>query len=289
DGMDCRGCADRTLVCDVVMNIFLMILKFLGGFLAGSAGLIADGIESFSCLIASIAVMFSSKIAQRGRDRKFPFGYEKIEFLVAMVVFSGLIGVGVFITLSSLVLIIKGDESVPGIWALPIAVVSVFLTYVMYKYNLCAGKKMDSPGIIANAYQCRADMLTSTAVAFGIILAQITPGFAFFDRLAALFVGCLIIKESLGHWIINLNVILEKIPQIDFRERIRSVIAEVFLGHRPKLIKIKRTGKNFWVGIGLDFPDTISIEEMEKTSGRIRTRIQEKIPWAGEVVFFLDR
>lgn len=287
----CTKCSEKILLWTIVANVFLAVLKLGGGSLSGSSGLLADGMQSVACAIASVIVMYSINIAKKKRDAKYPFGYARIEFIVALVIFSVLVGVGLFISISSIILIVKRDLNTPGILALPIAAISVVLTFMMYKYNLCAGRKMESPSMIANGYQSRADMFSSIAVMIGVMLSQFSIGLAIFDKLAALFVGFVILKDAVHHWIINIKIILDKEPELGSRARINSVVTELLggKGPEPDTVKIKRVGSKFWVGIRLDFPDTHTWGQVEKVTDKIRKHLFERISWIEDVDFFLNR
>jgi len=283
----CRACSKKILFWTIAGNVFLAIIKLLGSVISGSSGLMADGLQSVSCIVASVIIMYSLVISQKKSNSEFPYGYGKIEFIVALIVFSSLVGLGLFIAIYNLLLIIHKDTATPGILGLPIAAISVFLTYLMYKYNVCAGKKLDSPGMIANGYQARADMYSSTAVSVGIMLAQISPRFAVFDQIAALFVGCLIFKDSFQHWFVNLKVILDEVPDENYEKKVAEIISKLVEDSQHKVIKLKRMGKNFWIGIEIYFADDQTVSEIEVLKNKLKKEICQKIPWIGHVDFFL--
>lgn len=269
------------------MSIFLAILKFTGGALCGSAGLTADGMESFAFTIGSMMIMYSLVIAKKKPDNLFPYGYGKIEFIAALAVFSALIGIGLFISLSSLLLILRRDFGPPDIRALPVAAVSVFLNYMIYKFSLCAGERLENKSIIANAHQSKADMLSSIAVGIGILLSQFGSIFAIFDPLAAFVVGILILKDAFGQWFVNLEIILDKVPSSQCRDTVRSAVMESFSDSALQFIKFKRTGKKFWIGIGLDFPNSDNVDKVEKITDTLKDKLQKNFHWVGDVNFFV--
>lgn len=285
---ECLVCSERVVAWSIAGSIFLAILKFTGGALSRSAGLTADGIESIAFTIGSMMVMYSLLIVKKKPDNLFPYGYGKIEFIVALVVFSLLIGIGFFISLSSVLLILRREFAPPDIRALPIAAISVFVGYIIYRYSLCAGEKLEDSSIIANAYQGKADMFSSIAVGIGILLSQLGSGFAIFDPLAAFLVGILILKDAFGHWFINLEVILDRAPDSKYRDMVSRIIAESFSDTSLQFIKFKRTGKKFWIGIGLDFPNNDNIDKVEKIIDALKDKLQQNFHWAGEINFFVS-
>lgn len=283
----CENCSKGILRWTIAGNLFLAIVKFAGGILTQSAGLLADGMQSVSIIISNVIIIYSLNIAKRKRDLKFPYGYGKLEFIIALAIFSILFGLGMFITLSSLILIIQRNPTVPGIMGLPAAAISIFAAYMMYRYNVCAGKNLDSPAMLANGYNSRADMFSSVAAAIGIVLSQLSPALVFLDRLAALIIGLLIIKDAVEHWLLNLRVILDKIPELQYKEKIKSLVKEIIPDFQLQVIKLKRTGRNFWIGIGVDFPETFSIKEMEDKTDKIKDLLKKKVSWLEEVDIFV--
>jgi len=285
---DCMACSKKIITWSIAGSIFLAILKFVSGALSRSAGLTADGIQSLSCVIGSMMIMYSLMIAKKKPNNLFPYGYGKIEFIVALVVFSSLIGLGFFISLSSVLLLLKRNLEVPDIRSLPVAAISVFINFLIYKYSFCAGKQLNSSGIIANAHQSKADMFSSIAVGIGILLSQIGKTFAIFDPLAAFLVGVLILKDSFHHWFINLKVILDKIPDPEYRNIIRKIVMQYSSNTSVSSIKFRRTGKMFWLGISLDCPPNDNLGKIELATNLIKDKLQSDLSWAGDVDFFIE-
>ncbi len=284
---DCTECSQGILKWTIISNFFMAFLKILGCILSGSMGLLADSAESLCCTTASCAVSYSIKISKKVRTVRFPFGYGKLEYIVALVVYSALFGVGLFIAISSGILMFTKRDSGPGLMGLPMALLVILITFVLYSYNLCAGRKLNSQGLIANAQSAKADMLTTAAVAFGIVLSQFGPAFVIFDTLAAFLVGLLIMKDGMEHWSSSLALILDKVPEPDYRKKVDAAVAEVFSGP-AHLLKPKRIGRKFWIGLGLEVPEDVSMTEFLAVQQKIRNHLLEEVDSIEEVDVFLN-
>jgi len=288
DHEHCFACSKKILGWTVLGNAFLAAIKLAGGIMSGSSGLIADGMQSISCVATSMIIMASLLFSGKESDERFPYGYAKLDFIVALMAFSALIGLGLFIVLSSLLGIVKRDFSRPDIMVLPVAMTSVLLTYMMKRYNACAGDKLESPGMIANACHAGADLFSSGAVIFSIIIAQFGPAFAATDKMAALIVGLCIIKDSLANWAENLQVILDHLPGRDFKERIENVIGKIRPEYKPEVIKFKRVGKKFWIGVSLCYQAKETARQADASMSSIRQALLKKIPAVSAVDFFVS-
>ena len=286
--VDCLDCSKKILGWTIIGNAFLVILKLVGGVLVNSSGLIADGIQSISCVVTSIMVMVTLFFTGRSNDECFPYGYAKLEILTTLIAFSVLLGVGGYITFSSILGILRHDFVRPDIMALPIALISIFVTYMIQRHNFCAGEKLDSYAMIANGYHAGADVLSSSAVIGGIILSQFGVNFVVCDKIAALIVGIIIVKDALNHWITSLQNILDHVPSVGFTQNIERLIHKDYPAYRPSNVKFKWTGKKFWVGISLRcsvektaFEAIVQMEKMRKALIKNFSSIQE-------VDFFID-
>lgn len=284
----CRICSRRVMGLTVAGNVLMTGMKLAGGAFTNSSGLVADGLQSLSCVATSILIMISLAFSQRASDERFPYGYAKIEFIAALSAFSVLIGLGAYIVLSNFLGIMRRDFVQPDIMALPIVVVSAFLTYMMYRYNFCAGTRLESPGMVANACHAGADLFSSAAVIVAIMVAQIGPAFAVGDKIAALIVGVIIIKDALGHWMSNLKVVLDRVPDPGFQRRIEQVINRDFSPYRMSSMKFKRVGKKFWLGISLHCPLAETVASSNTAMNRMRDVLGRTLPEIGDIDFFIE-
>jgi divalent metal cation (Fe/Co/Zn/Cd) transporter len=55
------------------------------GTVAGSKGLVADGVHSVADTFASSFILLALKIAQRPRDKDHPYGHGKVEYRLVKV------------------------------------------------------------------------------------------------------------------------------------------------------------------------------------------------------------
>ncbi|MBA7652625.1 Magnetosome protein MamB [subsurface metagenome] len=80
----------------------------------------------------------------------------------------------------------------PHFIALAAAAISIAVNEMLFRYAICAGRRVNSAAIEAEAWDNRADAFSSVPVFFGVLGAQF--GFRSLDPLAALLVGILVGK-----------------------------------------------------------------------------------------------
>ena len=103
DGAERRtGEPIRLVQTGLVVNALLAVVKILAGILGHSYALIADGIESVADIFGSFIVWSGLRVARRGADTAYPFGYGKAEALSAAAVGTLLIGAAIGITIEAI-------------------------------------------------------------------------------------------------------------------------------------------------------------------------------------------
>ncbi|HEX2014065.1 MAG TPA: cation diffusion facilitator family transporter, partial [Nitrososphaera sp.] len=91
----------RIAKISVVTLISIGIAEILMGQVSGSVVATADGIDSLSDALISFIVLVGLRMAHKPADRKFHFGYQKVESFAALMAAIGMVAIGVFILFHS--------------------------------------------------------------------------------------------------------------------------------------------------------------------------------------------
>ena len=78
----------------VITLVSLGIVELLVGCLSGSVVVVADGTDSLSDAMISFIVLIGLRIAHKPADKKFHFGYHKVESLAALIAAMGMVIIG---------------------------------------------------------------------------------------------------------------------------------------------------------------------------------------------------
>jgi cation diffusion facilitator family transporter len=84
----------RIAKVSVITLIAIGIVELITGFVSGSVVATADGIDSISDAMISFIVLLGLRIAHRPPDRKFHFGYHKVESFAALMAAIGMVVIG---------------------------------------------------------------------------------------------------------------------------------------------------------------------------------------------------
>jgi cation diffusion facilitator family transporter len=259
----CKKCAAAVGSVTVIASILLILFKGYLGVVGGSKGLIADAIHSCADLLAAIVMIIGHKVSRQETDEKYPYGYGKFEHIVAIIIYLFLFVIALYILFDGFHAIVAKRHVVPCAIALWGALISIAINELVFRMSACAGTQINSPSMLALAWESRSDVYSSIAVVVGIIGSWM--GFHFMDPLAAIIVGLIILKicfEMSKEAILHL---IDKVPdEIDPEKLRRKILAK----SKDIILDVK----NIWVreiGVGLEFhieievPDCLTVTEGE--------------------------
>jgi len=78
----------------VITLVAIGIVEITAGYISGSVVATADGIDSIADAAISFVVLLGLRIAHRPADKKFHFGYHKVESFAALMAAVGMIAIG---------------------------------------------------------------------------------------------------------------------------------------------------------------------------------------------------
>ncbi len=155
---------DRRVSLAIWANALLTVAQILGGILSGSLALIADALHNFSDMASLVIAFAARKIARRPADARMTFGYGRIEIVAALINYTTLILVGVYLIYEGGMRMIDPPEVagwtvvILGGVALAVDTLTAGLTWSMQK---------DSVNIRALFLHNLSDALASVAVIIG--------------------------------------------------------------------------------------------------------------------------
>lgn len=270
-------------------NLILAIFKIAVGTISGSKALIADGLHSGSDVLATVMVIISLKIADKDSDRAHPWGYGKIEYVGSICVYIILFVLGGYILFDAIAELILGRVGPPHIISLFAAMVSIAANVILSSYGFCAGTRLHSPAMIANANENKADMLSSFAVVMGIGGAHL--GFAFADAIAAIIVAMIILRMSSTLFLEAVAGLMDKSIDRKAIAAIRNITLNQKGVDGIRYIRARKLGGKAWVEIEILTDHALSVIQANVICAEVRTSILRRALHIKEVVvsFNTDR
>ena len=268
-----------TTIIGSIANFLLVLLKFVAGFIGNSAAMIADAVHSLSDFVTDVIVIVFVRFAHKPKDELYAYGYGKYETLATAI-----IGVLLFIVGSGILwdggwkiyhYFADGTLPEPHIIAFYMALVSIAVKELLYRYTAAVGRAVKSQVVVANAWHHRSDAMSSIGTAVGIGGAIFFgDGFEILDPIAAIVVSVFIMKVAIQLIIPSLGELLEKSLPEDVQEQIRQIILSYPGVSEPHHLRTRRIGNTYAIDVHLrmdgDMPLRIAHDHVSAIERKIR-------------------
>jgi cation diffusion facilitator family transporter len=281
----CQTCARSIGAVNIGGNLVLTAVKGFLGVAGGSQALVADAVHSLADLLSSGLLLVGLRVAHRPADRRHPYGYGKVEFLVAVGIYALLLAAGAFILVDSIHMIVDQEEVNPCVTTLLGALLSAVANELMYRQSRCAGGQLRSPSMLANAAEKRADVYSSLAVLAGIMGARL--GVHLLDPLAAVLVAALILHSSFkGLWG-AFQGLLDRSLELEVTCRLEAAALGVPGVARLGAVRSREMGQRVWVDLEVHMDGAQTLAAAERVRRDVAGAVRACLGRPGEVIVHL--
>ncbi|WP_373180043.1 cation diffusion facilitator family transporter [Enterococcus durans] len=265
--------AELGAIISILAYVIVSILKLSIGNIADSEALRADGLNNFTDILASIAVLIGLRISRKPADNEHRYGHWKAENIASLVTSFIMLLVGIEVLYSSIRSFMDKETWSPDITAAIVGIFSAILMYIVYYFNKKLAEKVKSPGLLAAAKDNRSDAWTSIGTAIAVFAASFQLGWL--DTLAAMVVGLLILKTAVDIFresSFSLSDGFDQAELVRYKETIEK-IPEV---RQVKDIRGRNYGSNIYVDITVLMDSDLTVKESHTVSDIIEHRLFEK-------------
>lgn len=271
----------RVTLAGSVMNLLLLLFKFVAGIAGHSAAMVADAVHSLSDFATDMVVILFVHISSKPEDAGHDYGHGKYETLATAIIGLALLCVGIGILWNGLTAVWhfwQGDAlQRPGGVALAAALVSVLSKEAVYRYTIRAGKRCRSQAVIANAWHHRSDALSSIGTAIGIGGAFLLgERWCVLDPLAAIVVSIFIIRVAIQLLVPCINELLEKSLPPEIEEEIEQTILSFPGVCSPHHLRTRRIGNHFAMEVHVRMDGHLSLEEAHRKATEIEIELRRR-------------
>jgi len=281
----CEWCLKNVGAINIWANAGLSVVKLIGGILSSSKALLADAVHSLSDTFVAVTLLVTLKVSAKPPDRNYPYGRGNIEYITLGIISVFVMGVAISIFVFSLKAMFAESLPQPRAIGILFAIVSIFGNDLLSRHSFCVAKQANSPAVLANALENRADVYTSIAALVGIVGARL--GLRILDPLAALFVGVLIAKFAISMLYQAIHGLLgESIDQEEF-DAINGIAASVPGVQKVYEIKTRKSGQKSLVDIEIEVGPDTKLEEATRICELIKSRVLREASNVGVVSVYL--
>ena len=205
--MDRYSDMNKANIAGILGNVFLLIIKFMIGFLSRSQAMIADAANSAGDIFASLMSTVGSKISSAPEDESHNFGHGKAEYIFSLFIGLVMILIAVKLVYDSFVSLFNPSSvSFPYLLIL-VCVITIITKFSLYLYTKIIYKKTNSILIQALQKDHRNDSIVTTFTLISVILNIF--GIYWFDGVVGIGISILICVSGIKIFIESYNVLMD--------------------------------------------------------------------------------
>lgn len=267
-----------TLVGSVI-NVVLLLFKFVAGIIGHSAAMLADAVHSLSDFVTDVIVLVFIRISGKPQDKSHDYGHGKYETLAMTLIGVALLLVALGILNSGAMKIklwLDGEQlEAPGTIALWAALLSVVLKEGVFRYSMIKARQLNSPAVEANAWHHRSDALSSIGTAIGIggaiFLGQ---RWTVLDPIASVVVGIFIVKVSVSLLRRGIGDLLEQSLPDAVEEEILQLVAALPGLSKPHDLRTRRIGNHYAIELHILMDGNITLREAHDKASEVEETLK---------------
>jgi cation diffusion facilitator family transporter len=263
-----------------VVNVVLLLFKFVAGILGHSAAMVADAIHSLSDFVTDVVVLFFVRVSAKPKDRSHDYGHGKYETLAMTLIGVALFVVAIGIIYSGTTKIISWANGntleTPGMLALWAALLSIGLKECVYRYSMTKARELNSQAVEANAWHHRSDALSSAGTALGIggaiFLGQ---RWTVLDPIASVVVGAFIVKVSVDLLRDGIGDLMEQSLPDAVEEEILHLVASLPGDIKPHDLCTRRLGNHYAIELHILMDGDVSLLEAHDKASEVEDLLRD--------------
>ncbi len=269
-----------TLVGGVV-NVVLLLFKFVAGIVGHSAAMVADAVHSLSDFVTDVIVLVFVHISSKPKDKSHDYGHGKYETLAMTLIGVALLIVAIGIIYSGAMKIVawmNGEQlEAPGMLALWAALLSVLLKEGVYQYSMVKARQLNSQVVEANAWHHRSDALSSVGTAIGIggaiFLGQ---RWTVLDPIASLVVGAFIVKVAVDLLHRGIDDLMEHSLPRNIEEEMLEIVEEVPGVVYPHDLRTRKIGNHYAIELHILMDGDITLHEAHNKASEVEDLLRAR-------------
>ena len=283
----------RVTITGSIVNIVLLVMKFVAGILGNSAAMVADAVHSLSDFLTDIVVIVLVKLSSKPADKDHDYGHGKYETIATSIIGIALIAVSLMLAwngIDKIIFVVKGgDIESPCMIAFIAAIVSILLKEWVFRVTKKVALEVDSQALEANAWHHRSDALSSIGTAIGIGGAVLLGNsFAVLDPIAAVIVSVFIfiaayrlLRQASG------DLLEESLPK-ETEDKIEEIVYRDSLVSDIHNLHTRRIGSIIAIEMHLRLPGDISLEESHRHATAIKRALRDEFGSGTHIMLHIE-
>src|SRR5574344_16693 len=283
----------RLTIIGAVVNLLLLIFKFVAGIVGHSSAMIADAVHSLSDFITDFIVLAFVGISSKPSDESHDFGHGKYETLATSIIGMALVAVAGGILWQGCTKVwavchgaVLPSPSMIAFWA---AIASIVLKEGVYQMTIIGGRSLNSKALEANAWHHRSDALYSVGTALGIGGAIFLGNkWTILDPIAAIVVSFFIMRVALQLIKDSVGELLEVSIPKDTEDEIVKIATSVDGVRDVHHLQTRQIGNSYAINMHIHLDNQLTLFEAHNISTSVEQALKEKYGQETQVTIHVE-
>lgn len=255
----------------MLITIGLATFKYLLYLYTGSISILADSYHSFSDIVPIAGAWIGLKIAQRGRNKRFPYGYYKAENMAAFIASIFIFLLGYDILVESIERLRTSSTLSHTLAGFTLTVALIFVSFFLYIYLRNAARRTGSQALLANARETKMDIFSSVLVVLGFSMSAI--GHAWVGGAVGIVFAVLVFYSGFGSMKDAVLSLMDAGVSEGELERIRKVALSVPRVKEVRDIRARRSGPFVMVEIKIAVPASMNVNQAHAIASEVENAL----------------
>lgn len=213
---------NKANIVGILGNIFLLIIKFIIGFLSRSQAMIADAANSAGDIFASLMSSIGTKIASNPKDDSHNFGHGKAEYIFSLLIGISMIIVAFKLVYDSIISLLNPVKVEYPYLLIIVCVITIAVKLSLFIYTKFLSNRTNSILIKSLQKDHRNDSIVTTFTLISVVLNiyQIY----WFDGIVGIGISVLICITGIKIFIESYNVLMDSSIDEATKQHILEII-----------------------------------------------------------------
>ncbi len=158
---------------NVLLNLGLFAIKFIGGQLSHSVSVISDAFNNLADAATTMLAWLGLKVSSLGAGETHPNGHGRFEWVIALLSAVSIMLIGWELLRDSIAAIRDPQQLVFGAFTVAALVLSIAVKTYMFWDNRQKSKQNDSAALKAVSLDCLSDAVSTTVVLLSLVIHEV--------------------------------------------------------------------------------------------------------------------
>ena len=215
-------------ILGIILNIFLLIIKGITGYITKSRAMISDAFNSAGDIFSSLMTFIGNKIASKPNDEDHNLGHGKAEYIYSMLISIVMMITSIKVLKDSL---FSGNKKIVfSKYLVIVSLITIILKFLMFLFTNKISKRQNNLLLKANSIDHRNDSILTILTLISSLL--LNNGIKIIDIIIGSIISIYIFYQAVLLYIESYDVLMDKCISDVTKNKVYDIINKY-----PEIIK----------------------------------------------------